>query len=701
MKRSALLLLGGCAMALLAGCNSPQPTASETTTTTKLQCPVPPIVDGKFTPEVMWAMGRLTGYAPSADGKLLAYTVTRYDVKENKGWSDLFLKNLEDGTIKQLTDFNAQVYNIEWRGNDKLLFASSHEGTPQIYSIKTDGTALTRLSNVETGIDGFRVSPDGAQIAYISTIPIIPQVKDNYPDLDKSTGKVYDDLMYRHWDVWDDGSRSHVFVASFANEKVGNGKDLLEGEPYHSPLRPFGGIEEIGWNADGTLLAYTSKKLTGKASAFSTDSDIYLYNLATNETRNLTEGNLGYDRCPVFSPDGKYMVYTSMERGGFEADHERLMLYDLAANTKRQLCPAFDYSAASMVWMPQSDGFYFVSGVRGTFQLYKLMLTEDMPQALTTGLKDYHSVSLAGEYLFGDVVSMISPAEVYRVTLADGKQEKVTEVNDNILSQLKMPEVRERWTKTTDGQQMLTWVVLPPNFDSTKSYPTLLFCEGGPQSPLTQFWSFRWNLSLMASQGYIVVAPNRRGVLTFGQKWTDDISKHHGTQEMRDLLAAIDDIAKEPWVDQDRLGAVGASYGGYTVNWLAGNHNKRFKAFISHCGIFHSEMEFYTTEEMFFDEWEMGGKPWEKNNPVAQANFNQSPHKFVEKWDTPIMIIHGGHDFRIPYTQGMAAFNAAQIMGVPSRFLFFPDETHWVLKPQNGLLWQREFFRWLDTYLKK
>ena len=248
---------------------------------------------------------------------------------------------------------------------------------------------------------------------------------------------------------------------------------------------------------------------------------------------------------------------------------------------------------------------------------------------------------------------------------------------------------------------MLTWVVLPPNFDSTKSYPTLLFCEGGPQSPLTQFWSFRWNLSLMASQGYIVVAPNRRGVLTFGQKWTDDISKHHGTQEMRDLLAAIDDMAKEPWVDQNRLGAIGASYGGYTVNWLAGNHNKRFKAFISHCGIFHSEMEFYTTEEMFFDEWEMGGKPWEKNNPVAQASFNQSPHKFVEKWDTPIMIIHGGHDFRIPYTQGMAAFNAAQIMGVPSRFLFFPDETHWVLKPQNGLLWQREFFRWLDTYLKK
>ena len=701
MRRSALLLLGGCAMALLAGCNSPQPTASETTTKNKLQCPVPTIADGKFTPEVMWAMGRLTSYAPSTDGKLLAYTVTRYDVKENKGWSDLFLKNLADGTVKQLTDFNAQVYNIEWRGNDKLLFASSHEGTPQIYSIKTDGTSLMRLSDVETGIDGFRVSPDGANIAYISTIPFVPQVKDNYPDLDKSTGKVYDDLMYRHWDVWDDGTRSHVFIASFANEKVGKGKDLLEGEPYHSPLRPFGGIEEIGWSADGKYLAYTSKKLSGKASAFSTNSDIYLYDLTTNETRNLTEGNMGYDRCPVFSPDGKYMLYTSMERGGFEADHERLMLYDLATNTKRQLCPTFDYSAASMVWMPQSDGFYFVSGVRGTFQLYKLMLSDEQPQALTTGQKDYHSVSLAGEYLFGDVVSMVSPAEVYRVTLADGKQEKVTEVNDNILSQLKMPEVRERWTKTTDGQQMLTWVVLPPNFDSTKSYPALLFCEGGPQSPLTQFWSFRWNLSLMASQGYVVVAPNRRGVLTFGQKWTDDISKHHGTQEMKDLLAAIDDVAKEPWVDADRLGAVGASYGGYTVNWLAGNHNKRFKAFISHCGVFHSEMEFYTTEEMFFDEWEMGGKPWEKNNPVAQANFNQSPHKFVEKWDTPIMIIHGGHDFRIPYTQGMAAFNAAQIMGIPSRFLFFPDETHWVLKPQNGLLWQREFFRWLDTYLKK
>lgn len=701
MKKWVLLLLGGVAMALFAGCNSPKECTSTGSGVTKLQCLVPPIVDGKFTPEVMWAMGRLTGYAPSSDAQLLAYTVTRYDVKENKGWSDLFVKNLEDGSVKQLTDFSSQVYNIEWRGKDKLLFVSTHEGAPQIYSINLDGTGLTRLSDIATGVDGFRVSPDGESIAYVSTIPFIPQVRDNYPDLDKSTGKIYDDLMYRHWDVWDDGTRSHVFVASFTDGKVGEGQDLLEGEPYHSPLRPFGGIEEIGWSSDGKRLAYTSKKLSGKASAFSTNSDIYLYDLASKETVNITEGNMGYDRCPVFSPDGRYIVYTSMERGGFEADHERLMLYDLSNNTRRQLCPEFDYSAASMVWMPQSDGFYFVSGVRGTFQLYQLKLTDAMPRELTTGQKDYHSVSLAGEYLFGDVVSMVSPAEVYRVTLADGKQEKVTDINDKILAQLNMPEVRERWTTTTDGQKMLTWVVLPPNFDSTKSYPALLFCEGGPQSPLTQFWSFRWNLSLMASQGYVVVAPNRRGVLTFGQKWTDEISKHHGTQEMKDLLAAIDDVANEPWVDGNRLGAVGASYGGYTVNWLAGNHNKRFKAFISHCGVFHSEMEFYTTEEMFFDEWEMGGKPWEKNNAVAQASFNQSPHKFVEKWDTPIMIIHGGHDFRIPYTQGMAAFNAAQMMGIPSRFLFFPDETHWVVKPQNGLLWQREFFRWLNKYLKK
>ncbi|MGP1362701.1 MAG: alpha/beta fold hydrolase [Bacteroides sp.] len=702
MKRSGLILLGGLAMLGLAGCKNPVGGSPKTSKkAVQLQCPLPKIENGKFTPDVLWAMGRLSGYAPSQDGKMLAYCVTRYDVKENKGWTDLLLKDIEAGTIKQLTDLNAQLYNVVWANATTLYFVSTHEGAPQIYSIQSDGTNLSRLSNVETGVDGFAIAPDGKHIAYASTIPMIPQVKDKYPDLDKSTGMIFDDLMYRHWDAWDDGARSHIFIAPLENGKVGLGKDIMLGEPYHAPLRPFGGMEEIGWSADGTTLAYTSKKLAGKEAAFSTNSDIYLYNLATEQTRNVTEGNPGYDRCPVFSPDGKYMVYTSMARGGFEADLERLMLLDLTTNTTRQLCPTFDYSAASMVWMPQSDGFYFVSGVRGTFQLYQLMLDSDEPKALTTGLKDYHSVALAGNFLYGDVVSMLSPAEVYRVDLANGNETKVTEVNGNILAQLTMPTVKERWVKTTDGKEMLTWIVLPPNFDSTKTYPALLFCEGGPQSPLTQFWSFRWNLALMASQGYVVVAPNRRGVLTFGQEWTDQISKNHGKQEMQDLLAAIDEVAKEPWIDAERLGAVGASYGGYTVNWLAGHHNKRFKAFISHCGVFHSEMEFYTTEEMFFDEWEMGGKPWEKNNPVAQASFAQSPHKFIENWDTPIMIIHGGNDFRIPYTQGMAAFNAAQIRGIPSRFLFFPDETHWVLKPQNGLLWQREFFRWLDTYLKK
>ncbi len=700
MRRFALSLLGGCAMTLLAGCNSPQPTASETTTKTQLQCPTPNIVDGKLTPEVLWAMGRLGGYAPSADGKLLAYTVTRYDLKADKGWSDLFLKDLEAGTINQLTDFRAQVYNVAWGADGRLHFVSTHEGTPQIYSIDPKGGEVLCLSNVATGIDGFRYSPDGTHIAYISTIPVVPQVKDRYPDLDKSSGMVFDDLMYRHWDAWDDGTRSHVFVAPVENNKIGTGTDLLEGTPYHSPLRPFGGIEEIGWNADGTALAYTCKKQVGKESAFSTNSDIYLYNLASKETRNLTEGNMGYDRCPVFSPDGKYMLYTSMERGGFEADHERLMLYDLAQRTCQQLCPGFDYSASSMTWMPQSEGFYFVSGVRGTFQLYSLLLSENEPKAITTGRHDYHSVRLAGDKLFGDMVSMLSPAEIYCVSLANNEQKRVTDINTAILEQLRMPTIQERWVKTTDGKDMLTWVILPPNFDSTLRYPTLLFCEGGPQSPLTQFWSFRWNFALMASQGYVVVAPNRRGVLTFGQEWTDQISKDHGGQEMKDLLRAIDELAKEPWVDEGNLGAVGASYGGFTVNWLAGNHNKRFKAFISHCGVFHSEMEFYTTEEMFFDEWEMGGKPWDKKNAVAQASFANSPHKFVQNWDTPIMIIHGGYDFRIPYTQGMAAFNAAQMLGIPSRFLFFPEETHWVLKPQNGLLWQREFYRWLDTYLK-
>lgn len=658
----------------------------------------------RYSPEVLWNFGRLGESSVSPNGAKVAYVVTYYDMQDNRGWNELYVSEVGgDGSAKRVNLLTEDVSNVLWLSDDILAFVSSYNNGEKggaLYSVPLEGGAPTKISDVAEGIEGLKISPDGKMVVFTSRVKVMETAVDRNADLPKTTGMVYDDLMYRHWNQWDDGTRSHVFIASFENGRVAEAVDVMEGESYDSPLAPFGGMEEISWNATSDGVAYTCKKLNGKEAAFSTNSDVYFYDCKTKSTTNLTKSNEGYDRCPLYTPDGKYMIWLSMERAGFEADRDRLMRCDLATGEVRELTEGFDYSVSSVQVSADSKTLYFVAGVRGTYQLYSTSIDGGEPKALTEGQHDYHDVALAGEWLVGSRVSMVKPAELYRVPLGGGREEQITAINSELLDKVDMPEVKARWIKTTDNQQMLTWVVLPPNFDSTKRYPALLYCEGGPQSALSQFWSYRWNLALMAAQGYVVVAPNRRGVLTFGQQWTDEISKHHGEQEMKDLLRAIDEVAKEPWVDETHLGAVGASYGGFTVNWLAGHHEGRFKAFISHCGIFNSEMEYYTTEELFFDAWEMGGAPWEKNNAVAQKSFAQSPHMFVEKWDTPIMVIHGGQDFRIPYTQGLAAFNAARMRGVEARLLVFPDECHWVLKPQNGMLWQREFFRWLDAHLK-
>ena len=658
----------------------------------------------QYSPEVLWNFGRLGESAVSPDGTRVAYTVTRYDVGENRGWNELYVIPVDGKSQAQRVDLPTEdVSNVFWLDGERLAFVSSYGNGDKggaLYSVSAKGGDLLKISDVSEGIDGLKLSPDKKKAVFTSRVKVMETAADRNPDLQKSTGLVYDDLMYRHWNRWDDGTRSHVFLATFEEGKVMHAVDIMAGEQYDSPLAPFGGIEEIAWNAGSDGVAYTCKKLVGRDAAFSTNSDVYFYDCNSKSTSNLTASNQGYDRCPVYTPDGRYMLWLSMERAGFEADKDRLMRLDLSTGDVVELTKGFDYSASNVQVSSDSRDVYFVSGVQGTFQLYTIPIDGGVPTALTEGMHDYKSVALANDCLVGSRVSMVSPAELYKVALRGGAQEKLTSINDELLARIDMPEVRSRWVTTTDNQKMLTWVVLPPRFDSSKRYPALLFCEGGPQSALSQFWSYRWNLALMAAQGYVVVAPNRRGVLTFGQKWTDEISRHHGGQEMKDLLRAMDELAKEPWVDEGHLGAVGASYGGFTVNWLAGHHEKRFKAFISHCGIFHSEMEYYTTEELFFDAWEMGGAPWEKGNAVAQASFAQSPHKFVENWDTPIMLIHGEQDFRIPYTQALAAFDAARMRGIESRLLIFPDECHWVVKPQNGLLWQREFFRWLDAHLK-
>lgn len=657
-----------------------------------------------YSPEVLWNFGRLGEFAVSPDGCRLAYVVTFYDVSENLGWNALYVSEVEKPTAVRKIELPMEdLSNVFWLDSGHIAFISSYKSSEKggiLYSVAASGGQISRISDIAQGIESIRLSPDGKRALFTSRVKVVPSAADRNRDLPMTTGMLYDDLMYRHWNRWDDGTRSHVFVASFEEGRLVGAVDVMKDENFDSPLQPFGGIDEFSWNANSDGFAYTCKKLSGGEAAFSTNSDIYFYSCNTGETKNVTEGNLGYDRCPVFTPDGRFMLWLSMERAGFEADRDRLMRLDLTTGDVIELSKGFDYSVSSVVVSPDSQVVYFVAGVRGTFQIYTLPITGGNPKAITEGLHDYHDVALAGAALVGSRVSMVAPAELYRIPLDGAAVTQISSINDSLLAQVDMPDVKSRWVNTTDNQQMLTWVLLPPNFDSTKRYPALLYCEGGPQSALSQFWSYRWNLALMAAQGYVVVAPNRRGVLTFGQEWTDAISKHHGDQEMKDLLCAIDEVSREPWVDASRLGAVGASYGGFTINWLAGHHEGRFKAFISHCGVFHSEMEYLTTEELFFDAWEMGGAPWETNNAIAQASFAQSPHRFVEKWDTPIMLIHGGQDFRIPYTQSLAAFNAARMRGVEARLLIFPDECHWVVKPQNGILWQREFFRWLDEHLK-
>ena len=653
-----------------------------------------------MTPEVLWAFGRLGDVQVSPSGGKILYGVTYYSIEQNKGNCELFLMNSDGSDKIQLTESPESEFNAIWHPDgERIVYLSSASGGVQAWIMNSDGTGKQKISDVEGGISGLVFSPAGDRVLYTRDVQIDATTRDLHPDLKLSDGLIINDLMYRHWDTWEDGAYSHIFVADFEDGLFSDGKDVMPGEAFDSPLKPFGGMEELAWAPDGKKIAYTCKKLSGAEYTFSTDSDIYLYDLETGATTNLTEGMPGYDKAPFFSPDGSKIYWLSMRRATFEADKERLFEMDLASGQKRYLTENFDYSPSGPVWADQGKTLLFVAGIESTFQLFKMEVENRNIQAITSGDHDYHSVAVAGNKLIATRVDMTKPQEIYSVDPGTGVATELSFENKHLLDQLTMPTVEKRWITTTDDKQMLTWVIYPPHFDKTKQYPAILYCEGGPQSPLSQFWSYRWNFSQMASNGYIIVAPNRRGVLTHGQEWTDAISKDNAGQAMQDLLRGIDVMKEEPFIDEERLGAIGASFGGFSVYWLAGNHEKRFKTFISHCGVFNSEMEYLTTDEMFFDNWEKGGAPWETDNPVAMKSYAGSPHNFVKNWDTPIMVIQGEHDYRIPYTQGMAAFNTARMMGIPSRMLFFHSETHWVLKPQNGILWQREFKNWLDQWL--
>ena len=664
------------------------------------------IKNKKLTPEALWAMGRIGSSSVSPDGKQIAYTVSYYSVKENKSHTVIYVMNA-DGTNNLLLTHTAdsEVEPTWIKGGSKIAFLTATSGSMQIWEMNPDGSERKQLSSYEGGIEGFKFSPDESKVLFISQVKYGQRTSDIYPDLDKASGKVINDLMYKHWDEWVENI-PHPFVASFDGNQVGAATDILKDEPYESPMKPFGGIEQLAWSNDSKQIAYTCRKKTGLEYSVSTDSDIYLYNTETGETRNLckedaTDKNLGYDTNPKFSPDGKSIAWQSMERDGYESDRNRLCVMDLKSGEKTYVTEAFQSGVDDYCWAPDGKTLYFVGVWHATSMVHSTNLKGEVKQ-LTDGMYDYTSVAmLNNKQLLTKRHSLSEADELFTVDLKKKNAvTRITKENDQIFSQLQMGKVEARWTKTVDGKDMLSWVVYPANFNPNKKYPTLLFCQGGPQSPVSQFWSYRWNLQLMAANDYIIIAPNRRGLPGFGMEWLEDISTNYGGHCMDDYLSAIDDIAKEPYVDKDRLGCVGASFGGYSVYWLAGHHNKRFKAFIAHDGFFNMEQQYLETEELWFTNWDLGGAYWEKNNPAVQRSYDNSPHLFVDKWDTPILCIHGEKDFRILASQGMAAFNAAKLRGVPAQLLIFPDENHWVLKPQNGILWQRTFFAWLDKWLK-
>jgi dipeptidyl aminopeptidase/acylaminoacyl peptidase len=653
-----------------------------------------------MTPEVLWSFGRIGDPVVSPDGAKVLYSVTNYNIEENKSYRDLYIVPVDGGSPARITSTPEKESSAVWRPDGKKIgFLSSKSGEMQLWEMNTDGSEPIQVSEIKGGISGFKYAPDGTKILFTADVKMKEDIHDLFPDLPKANAYLETDLMYKHWDEWVQ-TVPHPFVADYKDGKITNAIDLLVGEPYESPMKPFGGVEQLDWSPDSKTIAYTCRKKTGKEYALSTNSDIYFFDVETKKTENKTQGMMGYDQNPVFSPDGKWLAWESMERDGYEADKIRLCVMNLQTGEKMDMSANFDQNSTNLSWSANSQSVYFVSCWHALTQVYRLDLASKKITQITNGVQDYAFVAEAKGKLVGIKHSMSKPDEVYAINPETGAETELSFLNKPILDQLTLAKVEERWIKTTDNKQMQTWVIYPPHFDPNKKYPTLLFCEGGPQSTVSQFWSYRWNFQQMAANGYIVVAPNRRGLPGFGQEWLEQISGDYGGQNMKDYLSAIDEVAKEPFVDKDKLGCVGASYGGYSVYWLAGHHEKRFKAFIAHDGMFNLEQQYLETEEMWFVNWDLGGPYWDKTNAIAQRSYANSPHRFVDKWDTPILVIHGEKDYRILASQGMAAFNAAVLRGVPAQLLIFPEENHWVLQPQNGILWQRVFKQWLDKWLK-
>ena len=683
----------------------------------------------RLTPELLWSMGRIGSTVLSPDKTNILYTVTTYNISENRGYSAIYILNSETKETKKLTVNTSKSEsdaNFIENGRKIVFLSADDNGTSQLWMMNTDGSNRKCISSEKTDVNGYLFSPDEKNVVLIHDVTTETSIIKNDDDLPKATGMVINELMYKHWDRYV-RSVPHPFIANFDGSQVTNARDILDGQPYESPMCPFGGIEEFAWSPDSKSLAYVMRKKTGRDYAISTDSDIFLYNLETGKTKNLCKPenykspvvnatsslkhqiqynenedyNLGYDDKPKFSPNGKYIAWTSMKHDGYESDRTRLCVFEFSTGSKTYITETFDSGVNGFVWDDNSKELYFSGVWHGKTNLYKTNLKGEVSK-ITDEVCDYTLVDVDSRQnkLLTKKQSMSMADDIFFVDIKKGTSYQLTNINESIYNKLTFGEVKERWVKTVDGKQELCWVIYPPHFDKNKKYPTLLFCEGGPQSPVSQFWSYRWNFQIMAANDYIIIAPNRRGLPGFGYEWLTQISGDYTGLCMKDYLSAIDDICKEPYVDKDRLGCVGASFGGYSVYWLAGNHDKRFKCFIAHDGIFNTQQQYLETEEMWFPNWDMGSAPWVKPGGEMQKVYSESPHLFVDKWDTPILCIHGQKDFCIEYTQAESAFNAARLRGIPAQLLLFPDENHWVLKPQNAILWQRTFFRWLDKWLK-
>lgn len=654
-----------------------------------------------LTPELLWKLKRLSGGKVSPDGKKILFELREFDVAANKGNTDLFVFDIASNTYQQITQTATSEMEATWGKGNKIWFLQAANDGIHLFNMNADGSSIAQAT--PTGlpeIEGFKLSPDETKIVFISAIKVKETLREKHPDLPMANARLEDDLMYRHWNQWADENKRHLFLHELKNNKVErNSIDLLQGEPFDGILPPFGGSDQLVFSLDSKRIIYSCKKKIGKEFALSTNSDLYEYTIENKSTVCLTSNYKGYDANARFSPSGKLLAWSSMAHDGFESDKNDIILRDLLTGKDVNITEKADLTVEEFMFSADEKVIYFLSPMKGTKQLFSIELKTKMVKQLTFGQFDLVSLDLAPMAIIVGRQSMIEPTDLYSVSLKKFEMKRLTAVNKSILDNIQLPKVEEKWVETSDGQKMLVWMVLPPNFDATKKYPALLYCQGGPQSMVSQFFSYRWNLALMASQGYVVVAPNRRGLPGFGQKWNDAISKDWGGQSIQDYLSAIDYAAKEPYVDATRLGAVGASYGGYSVYYLAGKHEGRFKTFVSHCGLFNLESWYGTTEELFFANWDNRGPYWLNEN--KEYYLKNSPHNFVQNWDTPILVIHGGMDFRVPEGEGMQAFQAAQLKGLRSKYLLFPKEGHWITTPQNGILWFREFFEWLETDLKR